>query len=158
MAQKKTLVVYYSRTGITRRVAESLAALLGADVEEICEPRSRIGFLALLRSAGEALLKRKAAITPPQKDPGLYDLVVVGTPVWAWSVASPVRNYLAAQRARLPQVAFFCTLGNTGADPVFAQLRNLTGKCPRSLAAFKDRDVAEKRHAARLEAFARSLR
>ena len=158
MAKTKTLVVYYSRTGITRRVAESLAALLGGDIEEICEPRSRIGLLAILRSAGQALLKRQATITPPQKDPALYDLVIVGTPVWAWSVASPVRSYLAAQRVRLPQVAFFCTLGNTGAEPVFAQLRNLTGKCPRSLAAFKDRDVAEKRHAARLEAFARSLR
>ena len=47
---KGTVVVYYSRSGTVRRVAEQLAALLGADLEEIRETKDRAGFLGLISS------------------------------------------------------------------------------------------------------------
>jgi len=155
--QAKILLVYYSRTGFTRAVAESLSARLHCDVEEIADVRSRMGVLGILRCVGEAMFKAAAAIVPPKKDPAAYDLVVIGTPVWAWSLASPVRTYLESCKSRLPEVAFFCTLGNAGAEQVFAQFRHLTAKRPRAEAAFKDGDVATGRHTARLETFARTL-
>jgi len=64
------------------------------------------------------------------KDPSIYDLIIVGTPVWAWSVSSPVRAYLLANKPRLPSVAFFCTLGGAGADRAFGQMQELAGKRP----------------------------
>ncbi|MEM3692877.1 MAG: hypothetical protein QXI39_02505 [Candidatus Bathyarchaeia archaeon] len=39
----KTLVVYYSRTGNTRKVAESIAQILGSDIEEVLDERKRTG-------------------------------------------------------------------------------------------------------------------
>ena len=54
MANFRTLVVHYSRTGTTRKVAESLAAKLLCDSEVIIEERDRSGLLGYLRSLFEA--------------------------------------------------------------------------------------------------------
>ena len=112
--EARILVVYYSRTGRTWAVGEALAQALGGEMEEIVEPRGRTGIFGSLRSAVEAWRERPSAIAAPKRDPSSYDLVVIGTPVWAWSVSSPVRAYLTAMKPRLPDVAFFCTLGATG--------------------------------------------
>ena len=75
-----------------------------------------------------ALRQKPSRIAATGKDASAYDLIVIGTPVWAWSVSSPVRAYLTANKARLPEVAFFCTLGGAGDDRAFAQMRELAGR------------------------------
>jgi len=157
MAQPRILIVYYSRTGTTRAVAELLAAQLQCDIEEVTELTNRTGARGYLQSAREAMFKRCAVIHPPVKNPAHYDLVVIGTPVWAWSVASPVSGYVVTNKARLPPVAFFCTLGNAGAERVFTQLRRLTGKSALGQVAFKTGEVAQGRHALPLAAFAKAM-
>ena len=51
----------------------------------------------------------RSSITPPKHDLSEYALVVVGTPIWAARLSSPVRTYLSQQRESLERVAFFCT-------------------------------------------------
>lgn len=77
----KTLVVFYSRTGITRKVAETIARTLSGDVEEIFarEDRSDFSGYDLLRE--EAVLKKPVAIKATKRDPARYDLTIVGTPI-----------------------------------------------------------------------------
>ena len=115
MDAPKVLVVFYSRSGTTRRIAKALSEALKCDLEEITEPRRRTGFLGYIRSLLEASRKRPSTIAPKKHDVSLYDLVIIGTPVWAWSLSSPVRAYLMATASQLPKVAFFCTLGARGA-------------------------------------------
>ena len=110
-----TLVVYYSLTGNTRPIAEAIAAALDADLEVIEDTFNRDAGLGRPRSAIEGLLGLRSRITPPKHDLSEYDLVVVGTPVWAARLSSPVRAYLSQQRASLERVAFFCTQGGFGA-------------------------------------------
>ena len=116
MSATKTLVVFYSRSGTTRRIAEALSRALTCDLEEIIEPKPRTGFLGYMRSLLEARRKRPSVIAPIKHDVSSYDLVVVGTPVWAWSLSSPVRAYLMTTASQLPEVAFFCTLGGKGSE------------------------------------------
>jgi len=92
MGRRRTLVVYYSRSGHTRGVARQVAAALEADLEEIAEPTGRDGVLGYVRSALEAIFGASAEIERPRSDPGDYDLVVVGTPVWDAAVSTPVRT------------------------------------------------------------------
>lgn len=157
MAAQKILVVFYSRSGTTRRIAEALAAELKCDAEEIIEAESRTGFLGIMRSLIEAARQRPGQIVPARHNPSSYDLVVIGTPVWAWSVASPIRAYLMENGKHLPQVAFFCTLGHRGSESTFAQMQDLAGKVPRAKAAFKTRDVAAGSFPPRLAEFVRAL-
>ena len=157
MANSRILVVYYSRTGTTRKVAAALAAKLGCDSEEIIEARSRSGMFGYLRSLIEARRQVPSHIAAAGKDPSSYDLIVIGTPVWAWSLSSPVRAYLLANKSRLPAVAFFCTLGGAGSDKAFGQMQELTGKPPAGCLSITASDVASAAYEPRVAAFAEAL-
>ncbi|MPV71741.1 flavodoxin family protein [Burkholderia sp. BE17] len=126
----KILVVFYSRTGTIRRAATALAAMLDADVDEIFVTQSRAGPFGYLRSLVEAINRKPAEIVAPKRDPSAYDLVVIGSPVWAGCVSSPVRAYLDANQRRLPRVAFFCSFAQRGADSALTQMRMLARKSP----------------------------
>ncbi len=157
MADSRVLVIYYSRSGTTRKVAESLSALLQCEIEAIVEIRDRPGILGFVRSVIEAARKRPSSIISPKKDPASYDLVIVGTPVWAWSVSSPVRAYLMANRARLPEVAFFCTFRHRGGESAFAEMQNIVGKAPCACCAVVASAVTSGNYGANLAEFVKSL-
>jgi hypothetical protein len=111
-----------------------------------------------LKSIWEANRKQPANILSTKNDPASFDLVVIGTPVWAWSVSSPIRAYLLANRGRLPDVAFFCTMGGRGAEPTFAQMRDIVGKSPLAAYAVKASDAAPPAGDPRFAAFVQMLR
>jgi hypothetical protein len=158
MPAPKTLVVFYSRSGTTRRIATALSAALGASIEEIAESRSRNGFLGYCRSVIEARRQLLPNILPAINDPSSFDLVVIGTPVWAWSVSSPVRSYLSANKDRLPAVAFFCTLGGAGSETAFAQMQGIVGERPRATCAITAQEVTTGGEGPKLAKFADALR
>jgi flavodoxin len=156
MGVSKTLVVFYSRSGTTRRIAEALSAVLKCDLEEITEPKPRTGFLGYIRSLLEAGCKRPSKILPKKHEVSSYDLVIIGTPVWAWSLSSPVRAYLMATANQLREVAFFCTLGGNGS--AFAQMTAIVGKEPRAACAITQREVLSENYSDRLSTFEKVLK
>jgi hypothetical protein len=158
MSAPKILVVFYSRSGTTRRIAMALSATLGGSVEEILEGRGRDGFLGYWRSIIEARRRHLPNIQRAKNDPSSFDLVVIGTPVWAWSVSSPVRAYLTANKDRLPAVAFFRTLGGKGSETAFAQMQSIIGKPPRATCAITAREVATGGEGPQLADFVAALR
>lgn len=152
------LVVYYSRSGYTRTVAGDLVAALRADVDQLDDARDRSGAWGYLRCAREALKRRTVQLVPPAYDPSRYDVVVLGTPVWAGNVSSPLRSYVAAHKTQLQQVAFFCTQGGSGAGKVFRDLQELCGKSPLATLAINDREIINRAYAPELERFATAVR
>src|SRR5665213_1966161 len=108
---KRILVVYYSRTGRTRQIAEAIAGRLGADIECVQDLVNRSGVWGYLRSLQEALKQRVIHTEKPVNDPSGYDLVILGTPVWAHSLCSPMRSYITEQKAKFGAFAVFCTQG-----------------------------------------------
>lgn len=157
MAATRILVICYSRTGTTCQVAKSITAALQCDSEEIVEDRDRSGMLGYLRSLLGAVRHRPSRIAATGKDPSTYDLVVIGTPVWAWSVSAPVRAYVIANKARLPEVAFFCTLGGAGDSRAFAQMQELAGKRPVACLAITANKVASGAYQLEVARFAEFL-
>jgi flavodoxin len=137
----KALVVSYSRTGLTAKVAEAIAKELGCQHDEIRDTIIRAGPLGFLRSGFEAAMKVCPVISV-KKDPARYDLVVIGTPVWAGTMSSPVRTYLDDNNARFKKVAFFCTSGNGNGEKIFAEMAGLGWKKPMATLALFSKDVA----------------
>jgi len=157
MPKVRALVVYYSRSGHTRQVAERIAKGLAADLDAIGEPADRTGNLGYLRCALEAIFGVSSEIERPKLDPSAYDLVVVGTPVWYAAVSTPVRTYLWVERDRLPRLAFFLTHGGMGAERVFGQMRGLAGRRPLAELAVRVRDLESGVYEGKADAFAKGL-
>ena len=150
----RTLVVYYSRTGNTRLVAEKLAQLLGADLEAIVDPTPRRGLLGFLRCGFQAVSGATPDIREAAHDPATYDAVLVGSPVWAARLSSPVRTYLQRHRRDFKSVAFFVTCGRDS-DRALRQMAQASGCEPEATLAIVDRELTAPGLADRLGAFAR---
>jgi flavodoxin len=134
----RILVVYFSRTGMTERVAQVIARALDADLEPIIDHTRRRGIIGYLRSAYQAAFGHLVAVEPATHNPWAYDLVVVGTPIWNQALSSPVRSYL--ERHEFHQVAFFCTAGARAGDRVFAQMTEAAGREPIATLVLRERD------------------
>jgi hypothetical protein len=137
MSDKRVLVVYYSRTGTTRGVAETLAQKLGADIEEVVDRKKRGGILGFIGGGKDSFMKKEADIDEPRNDPGEYGLVVIGTPVWAGTMAPAIRTYITQKSAALPDVAFFLTTNSSGTEGTFRSMAELSGKEPEATLGLK---------------------
>jgi flavodoxin len=105
----KSLVVYYTRTGKTKFVAETIAAQLGADIEEIVDQKKRDGKIGWIMAGKDATRKSLTEIAQTTKAPQDYDLIVIGTPIWAWSPTPAVRTYIKQNKLSGKRVALFYT-------------------------------------------------
>ena len=118
----KILVVYYSASGTTKRVATAIADATGADLYEITlvEPytsddlnwtnsSSRVS-----REHDDESLRDIALteITPTDWDS--YDTVLIGYPIW-WGIAAwPVDNFVKGNDFTGKTVIPFCTSSSSG--------------------------------------------
>ena len=140
---KKILVVCYSRSGFTHSLAKRIAAAAGADLEVIEDTTARDGVGGYLQSAVEAALHLQPNILAAKCPPANYDLVVIGTPIWMWNMASPVRAYIARYRHQFKELAFFCTYGGSGQFKVLKDLTKLAGRPTIATLALAEKTIAE---------------
>lgn len=122
----ESLVVYYTRTGNTRFVAEKIADCLDADIEEIVDKTNREGWFGFLRSAVEAMVGGETDIEETECSPDNYDLIILGSPVWARKITPAVRTYLKKHDFPGKKVAFFNTNDSDESQNTFQTMKNLT--------------------------------
>ncbi|MFA5928268.1 MAG: flavodoxin [Candidatus Margulisiibacteriota bacterium] len=138
----KTLVVYYSKTGTTKKVAEVIAQELNADVEEIIDLKDRSGFFGFIFAGRDTLKKIPTRIKETIKNPADYDLIVLGSPLWGFKGASPaVRTYLQMNKDSIKDAAFFLTMGGTPGQKVFDDLTEVLGQVPVGVFEVKQDEV-----------------
>jgi flavodoxin len=103
----KSLVVYYTRDGNTKFVAETVAAELGSDIEEVVDMKNRAGKLGWMSAGRDSMAEKEAQIAPTKLIPADYDLIVIGTPVWAWRPTPAIRTYISKNGLSGKKVALF---------------------------------------------------
>jgi flavodoxin len=129
MENKKIIVVYYTRTGTTKKVAEAIADYLKCEIEEIIDTKNRKGIFGWLRSGADATKERLAVIKDIKHNPASYDMVIMGTPVWGSNLTPAIRTYITQNKEKLKNVAFFCTAGGTG-EKALENLEIFIGRKP----------------------------
>jgi flavodoxin len=153
----KILVVYYSRTGTTKKMAEAIASKLGAEIEEIKDTINRSGIKGYAISGRDAMKRKLTKLESIKLNPADYDLVIVGTPIWAWNVSVPIRTYLNEQKDKFKQTAFFCTMGGTGDEKAFSEMEGIVGKKPKAVLSVLTREAAKGDYSKKLDNFLNEL-
>ncbi|MBR0173415.1 MAG: NAD(P)H-dependent oxidoreductase [Lachnospiraceae bacterium] len=113
----KTLVVYYSMGGNTDYVAHQIAEKTGAELLRL-EPVTAYpdkGLKKFLWGGKSALMSEHPQLKPYAFDVNEYDRIVFGFPVWAGTVAPPVRTFLSDHFSSLRSRQFFAFACQSGA-------------------------------------------
>jgi flavodoxin len=137
----KILVVYYSRSEHTKQVADRIRQIFQCDIERIEDVESRKGAGKYMKSAFESVLGHDTEIKPTKINPQGYDLVIIGTPVWAGTMSSPIFTYMKKNILKFDEVAFFCTCGSRGAEGTLKNMENLIRKEPVSTLSLTKKEL-----------------
>ena len=116
------LIAYFSVSGVTKRAAEQLASLTGADLYEIRpeKPYSREDLDWRNKQSRSSLEmmdpSSRPALAKSVPDVSSYDMVYIGFPVW-WGVAPrPVNTFIESAHLEGRPVYIFATSGGSGID------------------------------------------
>lgn len=154
---KKILVAYYSRTGHTSDIAKQIALACDAELESIKDIRRHRHAFGYLRMVFEAAFHLETTNQRVQNQPDEFDIVVIGTPIWCWNMASPVRAYVKRFRSRFKRVAFFCTCGGSGQAKVIRDLEKLAGQTALASLALAEPELRSEIADQKIAAFIASL-
>lgn len=125
----KVLVVYYSKSGNTEAIAKMLQEKTGGDIYEIETVRT----YTRERPAAADIPKeeRETGNLPELKgtlpDVSQYDVILIGSPIWWYTVSTPVMTFLRDTDFQGKTVAGFYTVAGDGRNfdkDLRAQARN----------------------------------
>ena len=152
----KNLVVYYSRSGNNKKIAEELASLslLKADLDRIVPQKDYKGIFGWLRAGFHASKDKRVEINV-SKNPLDYDLVIIGGPNWAGKLSTPIFSYL--QNYKIKRLAFFSVSGGGNISNALLQLQEL-GIKPVATLALREKELKENMHHQKVIDFYNHLR
>ena len=128
---KKSLVLFYSWSGNTRRIAQIIAEKTGADLRELQPetPYSQNYNAVLSQAKQEIQQKQYPALRPIDMDWNAYDVVYLGTPNWWSSIAPPVSSFLHEVMPTDKTIIPFCTHGGGGEGHIAHDMRSYCIGC-----------------------------
>lgn len=125
----KSLVVYYSLDGHTRFIAETIATQTGADVYELKPVKStgRSGFAKYFLGGMRVSLNMKPKLLNPLPDLKDYDLIFIGTPIWASRFTPAVNTFISGSDLTSKKIMFFASSGGGNTGKCFEMLKSRLG-------------------------------
>jgi hypothetical protein len=109
-------VLYVTRTGHAKALAEKVASLAGAKAAEIGDPAKRTGFIGFMKSGAQASRGADAPFLDPLVDLSKSKAVVLVQPIWASSLVPPLRSWIKAHKAELAGKKIGLLLSAQGSD------------------------------------------
>ncbi len=126
MSNKKVLIAYYSYSGNTKRVAEKIQQLTNGDIFEIVPkkayPNNYNDVVNLAKDEKQKDIKPELTDNGNVKD---YDIIFLGTPVWWYTMASPVKTFISNNDFSGKTIVPFCTHGGGGASSTYIDMQKL---------------------------------
>lgn len=125
----KTLIAYFSASGVTKKLAEKIEALIQADIYEITPkiPYTKAD-LNWMDSKSRSSLEMKDKTSRPEIEGRVenmeqYDVIYLGFPIW-WYVAPTIINtFLESYDLTGKTIIPFATSGGSGIGDTVEELR-----------------------------------
>lgn len=121
----KKLVVFYSLEGNTRFIAENISDITGADLLEL-KPIKDIKsgkFMKYVWGGKQVLMRKKPALKSMNKNPNDYDILFIGTPIWASKFTPAINSFLDKVRIKGKKIALFCCHAGGGNGKAFRMIK-----------------------------------
>jgi menaquinone-dependent protoporphyrinogen IX oxidase len=112
-------------------------------MEEIVEKDKRKGIIGYLKSGYQASRGKVEHIEDSKYELSNYDLLIVGTPVWAGKMSVPVRTYLNKNMNKIPLLACFCTCNASGIEKTIEDIGNYVNTTPLASFGVKSSDIKD---------------
>ena len=125
----KKLVIYYSLDGNTRFISKVIAGSIGADILEL-KPQADVNsksFMKYFWGGRQVMTKQKPALFAYDKRPEDYDVLFIGTPVWAWTYAPSLSTFFDSVKLQGKKIALFCCSGGGKGKTLEKMKEQLTG-------------------------------
>jgi len=123
---KKILVAYYSHSGNTKAAAEKIHTITGGDLFEIkplkAYPNDYNEVVELAKTEKQQDIRPELVDNGNPED---YDIIYLGTPVWWYTMASPVKTFLTRNDFAGKTIIPFCTHGGGGASSTYTDMQKL---------------------------------
>ena len=112
----KTLIAYFSRTGITKKLAEDTAKKTAADLFAIEPVKKYSGsyLLCVAEAKLENLKNARPAIVSKPQNLSEYDTVVVMFPIWWFTCPNIMLTFLEENDFAGKRIIPVCTYGSSG--------------------------------------------
>ena len=127
--EMKTLVTYFSASGVTKGVAERLAKVANADIMEIVpEQRYTEADLDWRDKNSRSTLEMKdkssrPAIVKGELNPEDYDVICVGFPIWWYTCPRIINTFMESFDHSGKTIIPFATSGGSTIDKACADLK-----------------------------------
>lgn len=141
----KKAVVFYSLSGNTQTAAKEIAEGIGADLIELklVKPFPTEKSKQLALGGMQAMFGMKPAIQELSKNIKEYDVLILGTPIWAGTIAAPVHSFLNKYQVLDKIVAVFTFSGGGDNKRCIAKLSKRLPRLKVEVAlANRDSDLA----------------
>lgn len=117
----KTLVIYYSLEGNTKRIAELIHQKYEGDLLELIPEKEnpKEGFGKYFWGGKSVIFKESPQLISTTPDPKDYDLIFIGSPLWAGSYAPSVHTLLNTVSFEGKKVALFICHSGGGTTSTF---------------------------------------
>jgi len=106
---KSKVVVYFSRTGYTKKLAYETANNVGAEILEITTKEKISGNLGFLWCGRFGMHRWGMPIEVINFDPKKYKEVIICSPTWVFSLSAPVRQFCKQYSGQITNVSYYIT-------------------------------------------------
>lgn len=103
---KSKSVVYFSRTGYTKKVAYECADKIGAVLYEVKTTEKTDGTLGFWWCGRFGMHKWNMPVEKISIDLSLYEQVIVCSPIWVFSISAPIRSFLKQAKDKIKNVDY----------------------------------------------------
>lgn len=123
----KSLVVYFSRTGNTKAVAEEIQSLTGSDLIEIktVQPYPSSYDDCLAQAQEERANSARPELSTTVNNMSEYDTVYVGYPIWCYTAPMAIFTFLESYDFTGKTVIPFCTSGSSSITLSVTEIRSV---------------------------------
>lgn len=124
--EDRSLILYYSQTGATEKVAKELQKAVGADIEsiELVAPYSGTFDETIARVSEEMQNGVLPELKPLKSDISGYDVIYLAFPIWFGTYAPPVSSLTKEYDFAGKKIVTLCTFGSGGLEQAVQDLKN----------------------------------